>query len=487
ASVLTPLQKANAPTPAASAKLIAQRDEVLSRALADANAAQAGESATASLSTDDTILGKYKIVRRLSAGGMAEVFLAKQVGIGGFEKPVALKLIQRQLLETRHLAIDMFLNEAKIAGRLTHPNIVQVLDVGEVGGALYLAMEYVRGRDLRDVVKKLRASRAMMPLGDACYVVREVAQALHHAYWSTDMAGKRLAVVHRVKLLDFGVAMSSVTEQTETMIVGKWLYMSPEHTKNQQIDHRSDLFSLGVILYLLCTGKMPFGGTTPKEIVRKIRSGLYKPLQECAPDIPEGLAVLVGRMLAPDPEDRPQSGREVVAALTEVTRSYGIESSAANVASFIAQLFPDERRESAIMEIVRAPGPSEEIESFATDAAATKVGVGSGPKQVQPSVLDDRSPSGLSPSPLSPSPLMPGSGSTPHHLHTSSSGFVSADISTSYPRRSTHDVITASKSKQEIAPRLPNAGTSAWEIRRLLIVITIVLLAIATYLLVRPR
>ena len=121
ASVLTPLQKANAPTPAASAKLIAQRDEVLSRALADANAAQAGESATASLSTDDTILGKYKIVRRLSAGGMAEVFLAKQVGIGGFEKPVALKRIQRQLLETRHLAIDMFLNEAKIAGRLTTP------------------------------------------------------------------------------------------------------------------------------------------------------------------------------------------------------------------------------------------------------------------------------------------------------------------------------------------------------------------------------
>jgi serine/threonine protein kinase len=496
-STLTPLQKASASTPAASAKLIAQRDEVLSRALADANAAQAGDSATASLSTDDTILGKYKIMRRLSAGGMAEVFLAKQVGIGGFEKPVALKRIQRQLLETRHLAIDMFLNEAKIAGRLTHPNIVQVLDVGEVGGALYLAMEYVRGRDLRDVVKKLRAGRTMMPLGDACYVVREVAQALHHAYWSTDMAGKRLAVVHRdvsphniilsydgtVKLLDFGVAMSSVTEQTETMIVGKWLYMSPEHTKNQQIDHRSDLFSLGVILYLLCTGKMPFGGTTPKEIVRKIRSGLYKPLHECAPGIPEGLAVLVGRMLAPDPVDRPQSGREVVAALTEVTRSYGIESSAAGLASFIAQMFPDERRESAIMELVRAPGPSEEIESFATDAAATKVGVGSGPKQTQ--VPDDsKSPGSLSPSPLSPSPLMPGSGSVPHAMHGSSGGFVSADISTSYPRR--QDIITASKSKQELVPRLPNASSS-WEIRRLLIVITIVLLAIATYLLVRPR
>ena len=92
---------------------------------------------------------------------MAEVFLAKQVGIGGFEKPVALKRIQRKLLESRHQAIELFLNEAKIAGRLTHPNIVQVLDVGEVAGALYLAMEYVHGKDLRDVIKKLQTSGAI--------------------------------------------------------------------------------------------------------------------------------------------------------------------------------------------------------------------------------------------------------------------------------------------------------------------------------------
>src|SRR5262249_45656091 len=152
-------------------------------------------------------------------------FLAKQVGIGGFEKPVALKRIQRKLLETRTHAIELFLNEAKIAGRLTHPNIVQVLDVGEVGGALYLAMEYVRGRDLGELLKHLHAMGEKLPLGEACFIAREIAQALHHAYWSTDLAGKRLSVVHRdvspqniilgydgtVKLLDFGVAMSSVT------------------------------------------------------------------------------------------------------------------------------------------------------------------------------------------------------------------------------------------------------------------------------------
>ena len=355
AETLLPLQKASTSTPPASAKVIAQRDEILSRALTDANVAQAGDNATAAVAADDTIFGKYKIVRKLTAGGMAEVFLAKQVGIGGFEKLVALKRIQRKLLETRHQAIELFLNEAKIAGRLTHPNIVQVLDVGEAQGALYLAMEYVHGKDLRNVIRKLQQARTIMPLGEACYVVREVAQALHHAYWSTDMTGQRLSVVHRdvsphnvilsydgtVKLLDFGVAMSAVTEHAETMIVGKWLYMSPETTTNGQIDHRSDLFSLGVILYLLCSGYMPFTGAEPKEIVKKIRTGQYKPLHEIV-QVPERLALLVARLLAPSPDDRPQAGQEVAAELTDIARQYGIESSGSSIASFLAQLFPSE-------------------------------------------------------------------------------------------------------------------------------------------------
>ncbi len=368
------VQKASNTPPAASVKVIKQREEILSRALTDANVAQAGEGATASLSTDDTILGKYKIVRRLSEGGMAEVFLAKQVGIGGFEKPVALKRIQRQLLETRHLAIDMFLNEAKIAGRLMHPNIVQVLDVGEVGGALYLAMEYVRGKDLREIIKELRQQRSRMQLGDACFIVREVAQALHHAYWSTDMAGNRLSVVHRdvsphniiisfdgtVKLLDFGVAMSSVTEQSETMVVGKSMYMSPEHTTNQNVDHRSDLFSLGIVLYLLCTGTMPFSGADPREIIRKIRAGTFALPETVTPDLPPELASLITQMIQPNPEERPQTGRDIVAALTEITRLYGFQSSPSSIAHAIGMLFPAERDESTPIE-ARGPRTTGEL------------------------------------------------------------------------------------------------------------------------------
>jgi serine/threonine protein kinase len=125
-----------------------------------------------------------------------------------------------------------------------------------------------------------------------------------------------------VKLLDFGVAMSSVTDHSESMIAGKWAYMSPEHTANQSVDHRSDLFSLGVMMYLLCTGSMPFSGNEPREIVKKIRAGQYKPVEEMAPHVPPAVAHLVGRLLASRPEDRPQTGQEVVAAIVDSAGGY---------------------------------------------------------------------------------------------------------------------------------------------------------------------
>ncbi len=365
---LGPIRAASAQTATESAKLIEIRDELLSRALTDANVALAGENATVDIATNDTILGKYKIVRRLSAGGMAEVYLANQVGIGGFEKPVALKRIQRKQLESRHQAIELFLNEAKIAGRLTHPNIAQVLDVGEAAGALYIAMDYVHGRDLRKIIRRLSQTRSTLPIGTSCYIVQEVAKALDYAYMSKDMTGKRMHVVHRdvtphnivlgydgmVKLVDFGVAMSAVTEHAEPMIVGKWSYMSPETTLNEPIDHRSDLFSLGVILYLLLSGEMPFSGTEPREIVRSIRAGTYERLPG---RVPARLAALVDKMLAPLPIHRPQRGREVVEELAAIGQAYPDQGSPASAARLLAELLPDGeggRTTSGPHELVRA-------------------------------------------------------------------------------------------------------------------------------------
>jgi len=481
AETLVPLQKASTSIPPASAKVIGQREEILSRALIDANVAQAGENATAAVAADDTILGKYKIVRRLSAGGMAEVFLAKQVGIGGFEKLVALKRIQRQLLETRQQAIELFLNEAKIAGRLTHPNIVQVLDVGEVQGALYLAMEYVHGKDLRNVIRKLQQNRAIMPLGEALYVVREVAQALHHAYWSTDMTGQRLSVVHRdvspqnvilsydgtVKLLDFGVAISAVTERAETMIVGKWLYMSPETTMNDQIDHRSDLFSLGVILYLLCSGYMPFTGREPKEIVKKIRAGQYKPLREIVP-VPERLAILVGRLLSPNPDDRPQRGQEVAAELTDIARQYGIESSGPSIANILTQLFPSE--------IAGASEPP------ASSIRELTIGT-SGPHDTKSGSLSPVS--GAPPVDVSV-PLAAGRRefSTAAPLPTASPVISRHNTSSSIPRQSPSSPIPRQSALPPVHISMPGRPIS---VARVLITVAVgILLAVGMYLLVRP-
>ena len=377
---LAPLSALRTTAPEASAKLVVQRDEVLSRELADEHAARALEGADASFGDGSVIDGKYEIVRPLSAGGMAEVFIAKQRGIGGFEKPVALKRIQRQLLEKRQLAVDLFLNEAKIAGRLMHPNIVQVFDVGEVGGALYLAMEYVHGTDLRDLHKELRARRLKMPIAIACYIVREIAMALHHAYWSKDMAGKQLTVVHRdvsphnvilgfdgvVKLLDFGVALSAVTEQGESMIVGKWQYMSPEHTANQQLDHRSDLFSLGVILFLLCTRSMPFVGSDVREIVWKIRAGQLSNEALIAAALPDDLEQLIRRMLDPDPDNRPATGHDVVTALSKIARDHHLECSAAQLSSYLGEMYGTQA--TRVVELVRGAGSGSASDATRIDA-----------------------------------------------------------------------------------------------------------------------
>jgi serine/threonine protein kinase len=470
-NVYAPLVQVNTAVAAASSKLIAQRAEILSRALTDANVAKAGQAATPTIGADGAILGKYQIVRPLSAGGMAEVFVAKQVGIGGFEKPVALKRIQRQLLETRHLAIDMFLNEAKIAGRLMHPNIVQVLDVGEVGGALYLAMEFVRGKDLREIIKKLRVTRSIVPIGDALFIVREVAQALHYAYWSTDMEGNQLNVVHRdvsphniilsydgsVKLLDFGVAMSSVTEQSEKMIVGKWQYMSPESTMNQAIDHRSDLFSLGVVLYLLCTGTMPFVGADPKEIVRKIRAGQYKPVEQVAPRLPVDLALLLRQMLSPRPEDRPKTGRDIVQALAEIERQHGYEGTPSTIAQFVSDTFPEERGEPDVIEIVRTTA------SGMGAASPSRFGVGSAQQ------LDDSSKS-------------PTAGRLEPPGRITPSGILTPDASVSLARRS-DPVIDRGEPVTAKAP--PPKAPSNRRVVLLLLVLALVATA-ALFFVVRP-
>jgi eukaryotic-like serine/threonine-protein kinase len=346
--------------PAASTRFIDNRTEIISRVMVEASIAR-GSDGGVDATTSDTILGKYRIVKPISAGGMAEVFLAKQVGIGGFEKTVALKRILRSFLENRHLAVDLFLNEAKIAARLVHPNIVQVLDVGEDRGSLYLAMEYVHGCDLRVVSRALKQRREQrLPVPEVLYIAREVANALHHAYYSADLEGKQNNVVHRdvsphnillsyegaVKLSDFGVAASAVTTDRESLVTGKWAYMSPEQTLGQKLDHRSDLFSLGIVLYQLLAGTHPFGANNVGDLIVKLRRGDMMPLRDRRQDLPETLTILVDRLLSLSPEERPRHGQAVATAITDIARSARMELRPEGLATILGTLFVDSSRQS---------------------------------------------------------------------------------------------------------------------------------------------
>ena len=338
-SSLVRLKTANTVVPPATEHMIQQRHEILRRTISDANTPPPSDFVSAA-ATDDTILGKYKIIQRLPSTGIAEVFLAKQVGIGGFEKPVVLKRIERSLLE-RQETLDLMLAEVNRAARLSHPNIVQILDVGEVDDTLYVATEYVPGQNLRNVLERLATARVVVPLAEACQIARDVAQAVDHAYAAADIDGQPLSVIHgdlsphniiirtdgTVKVSDFGVAIAA-SEHVEVE------FMAPELVTNGAITHRSDLFSIGMLLYNMCSGSTP-SGVAHKD--KKPKAGKVRPLHEVA-NVPPALSALVSQLLSTNPDERPSRGAEVALALAEITRNVGLASSAANVSRFLADV-----------------------------------------------------------------------------------------------------------------------------------------------------
>ena len=207
--------------------------------------------------------GPYRLVRQIAVGGMAEIHLAKTKGIAGFEKYVAIKMIHPNFAEDDQF-IQMLVDEAKIAVQLTHGNIAQTFDLGRVGDTYYITMEYVDGADLYKVLRRASEQDLEMPLDVCAFVGKEVCSALDHAHRKRDHAGKSLGIVHRdvspqnvlvsysgeVKLVDFGIAKAAMkARQTAAGVIkGKYYYMSPEQAWGDPIDHRSDIFSAGIVL-----------------------------------------------------------------------------------------------------------------------------------------------------------------------------------------------------------------------------------------------
>jgi eukaryotic-like serine/threonine-protein kinase len=260
------------------------------------------------MTTSDTLIdrmfdGRYRITRKLGAGGMANVYLAEDQELG---RRVAIKI-----LNERHANDDQFVErfrrEAKNAAGLSHPNVVSIYDRGEAEGTYYIAMEYVEGRTLKDLI----VTRGPSPIGIAIDYTRQVLQALRFAH--------RAGIVHRdikphnvivdgdgrVKVADFGIARAGASQMTEAgSIIGTAQYLSPEQARGAPVDQTSDLYSVGIVLYELLTGTVPFNGDTPVEIAMKHLSQTPQPPSAKRHDVPPDLDKVVLRALAKDPADR---------------------------------------------------------------------------------------------------------------------------------------------------------------------------------------
>jgi serine/threonine protein kinase len=315
----------------------------------------------------DAIYGPYELLDRVAVGGMAEVFKAKRSGVEGFEKIVAVKRILPHLSDNQEF-VDMFVNEAKMVAGLTHPNIVQIFDLGRIEASYYIAMEFVHGRDLRTILRRARDRGLRMPLDLALRIASLVSSALEYAHRKKDERGRPMEIVHRdvspqnilisfegdVKLADFGIAKAATKASTTDRgaLRGKLLYMSPEQAWGRPMDRRSDLFSLGLVLYETITDQKPFlggGGSSEMSVLETVRECRIGPPREMNPRIPEELDRLVVKALAKDPDERFQDAAEMGKGLDRVLRDRPAPSSS-ELARFMELLFDREEREEAVPE-----------------------------------------------------------------------------------------------------------------------------------------
>ncbi|MEX1358477.1 MAG: Stk1 family PASTA domain-containing Ser/Thr kinase [Gaiellaceae bacterium] len=280
------------------------------------------------MAVSDTLIntlfdGRYRIVRKLGSGGMATVYLAEDQELG---RRVAIKI-----LNERHANDDQFVErfrrEAKNAAGLSHPNIVSIYDRGEAEGTYYIAMEHLQGRNLKELI----SARGPAPVHIAVDVTRQVLAALSNAHKNgivhRDIKPHNVMVDddRRVKVTDFGIARAGASQMTEAgSIVGTAQYLSPEQARGAGVDQRSDLYSVGVVLYELLTGKVPFTGESPVEIAMKHLSDTPPPPSELNPEVPEDLDMIVMRALAKDPARRYQSAEQMNADLERVARGLGV-------------------------------------------------------------------------------------------------------------------------------------------------------------------
>jgi len=301
--------------------------------------------------------GTYYLLERISVGGMAEIYKAKAFGVEGFERLLAVKKILSSIAEDESF-IEMFIDEAKIAGQLNHPNIAQIYDLGKVDGSYYIALEYISGKDMKTIFERARRVGEEVDIPQVCHVAMKVCEGLAHAHGKTDSQGRDLEIVHRdispqnilisyegeVKIIDFGIAKAQgKTSQTQVGVLkGKFSYMSPEQVRGLHVDHRSDIFSLGIVLYEMLTLERLFLGESDFDTLEKIRKVEMSPPSLYNPNIPEQLEDIVLKALARNPDERYQSASELAEALERFMRDEGYYYKNTDLAAFMKEAFRED-------------------------------------------------------------------------------------------------------------------------------------------------
>jgi len=298
-------------------------------------------------------LGRYTVLKHLATGGMADVLLGRTDGIEGFARHVVLKRIKPEHARDQRF-IRMFLDEARVAANLHHQHIVQVHDIGESAGEYFIAMEYIHGEDVRTILSSASKSRAHVPLGHAIAIVSAAAAGLHYAHERRGADKRPLGIVHRdvspsnilvgydgsVKVVDFGIAKATMRQETRSGgLKGKVSYMSPEQCKSNEIDRRSDVYSLGVVLYELATTTRLFKGENDYLVMDQIVNGRVSLPRVRRPDLPNELSAIVMRALAPDPERRFFTADELRVALDQFAAKSGLTTSTSGIAAYMRKQF----------------------------------------------------------------------------------------------------------------------------------------------------
>ncbi len=317
--------------------------------------------------------GNYYLLEKIAVGGMAELFKAQQRGVQGFQKIVAIKRILPHLSDNEDF-VTMFIDEAKLAAQLTHPNIVQIFDLGKAGNSYYIAMEYVNGRDLRTLLRKAREFGLPFPEAVAGFVLMKVAAALDYAHRKKGFDDRELKLVHRdispqnvlisqegaVKLVDFGIAkaVSKASHTVAGALKGKLLYMSPEQAMGQALDNRSDLYSLGLVLFEMLTGERCFQADSELGVLEKVRLGRVLDVTVLNPQVSREMAGIVTKSLQKNVDHRYPSARFMERDLRELLMKQGHIPTEHDVAEYIHALLTGTKEDVERVMHSRFPQPT---------------------------------------------------------------------------------------------------------------------------------